>query len=80
METVEFTVGVLGSGQVCTFNLCHVRYIPFIPCMLCCMCVCQVFGELAVLDCEVSSPVSAISSTAVELYCFDINTMSHVQW
>jgi len=53
VERVEFTVGVLGSGQV--------------------------FGELAVLDCETPSPVSAISSTAVELYCFDINTMAHVQ-
>jgi hypothetical protein len=53
-EIVEFTVGVLGSGQV--------------------------FGELAVLDTEVPSPVTAISSTAVELYCFDINTMAHVHW
>jgi len=53
VENVEFTVGVLGSGQV--------------------------FGELAVLDSEVPSPVSAISSTAVELFCFDINTMAHVQ-
>ena len=40
----------------------------------------QVFGELAVLDSDTLSPVSAISSTAVELYCFDINTMSQVQW
>jgi len=40
----------------------------------------QVFGELAVLDCEVLSPVSAISSTAVEVFCFDINAMAHVQW
>eukprot|EP01032_Pedospumella_encystans_P017371 gene17371-19795_t len=52
-EMVEFTVGVLGSGQV--------------------------FGELAVLDSDTLSPVSAISSTAVEIYCFDINTMSEVQ-
>lgn len=40
----------------------------------------QVFGELAVLDCETPSPVSAISSTAVEVFCFDINAMAHVQW
>lgn len=40
----------------------------------------QVFGELAVLDSDTLSPVSAISSTAVEIYCFDINTMSEVQW
>jgi hypothetical protein len=53
-EMVEFTVGVLGSGQV--------------------------FGELAVLDCETLSPVSAISATAVEIFCFDINAMAHVQW
>jgi hypothetical protein len=39
-----------------------------------------VFGELAVLDSEVPSPVSAISSTAVELYCFDITTLAHVHW
>lgn len=40
----------------------------------------QVFGELAVLDSDVLSPVAAISSTAVELYCFDINAMAHVHW
>ena len=44
-ENVEFTVGILGSGQV--------------------------FGELAVLDPEQPSPVTAISCTAVELYCFE---------
>lgn len=42
---VEFTVGILGSGQV--------------------------FGELSVLDPDKLSPVSAISSTAVELYSFE---------
>ncbi len=31
----------------------------------------KVFGELAVLDREALSRVSAISSTAVELYCFE---------
>ena len=46
-------------------------YVPFYQ---------QVFGELAVLDSDTLSPVSAISSTAVEIYCFDINTMSEVQW
>jgi CRP-like cAMP-binding protein len=46
---VEFTVGVLGSGQV--------------------------FGELALLDPERESPVSAISSTAVELYCFESDVL-----
>ena len=49
-QTVEFTVGVLGSGQV--------------------------FGELAVLDPEKISPVAALSSTAVEIYCFDSETMA----
>jgi CRP-like cAMP-binding protein len=44
-DFVDFTVGVLGSGQV--------------------------FGELALLDPEKESPVSAMSSTAVELYCFE---------
>jgi CRP-like cAMP-binding protein len=48
-EFVEFTVGVLGSGQV--------------------------FGELAVLDPEKESPVAAVSSTAVELYCFESDVL-----
>ena len=49
------------------------------------------FGELAVLDADVVSPVSALSSTAVELYCFESddllglgarfvsNTMNHLK-
>lgn len=48
-QICEFTVGVLGSGQV--------------------------FGELAILDPELLSPVSAISFTAVEVYCFDSETL-----
>lgn len=48
-EQVEFTVGILGSGQV--------------------------FGELAVLDPEQPSPVTAISCTAVELYCFESDVL-----
>jgi CRP-like cAMP-binding protein len=48
-EQVEFTVGILGSGQV--------------------------FGELAVLDPEQASPVTAISCTAVELYCFESDVL-----
>lgn len=48
-DFVEFTVGVLGSGQV--------------------------FGELALLDPEKPSPVTAVSSTAVELYCFESDVL-----
>lgn len=48
-ETAEFTVGVLGSGEV--------------------------FGELAVLDPGRPSSVSAMSSTAVELYCFESDVL-----
>jgi hypothetical protein len=44
-ETSEFTVGVMGSGQV--------------------------FGELAVLDPDIPSPISIVSFTAVELYCIE---------
>ena len=36
-------------------------------------------GELAVLDPTQVSPISALSSTAVELYSFDVTTMQHVQ-
>jgi CRP-like cAMP-binding protein len=35
----------------------------------------QVFGELAVLDPEQASPVTAISCTAVELYCFESDVL-----
>lgn len=36
----------------------------------------QVFGELAVLDPTQTSPVSAIASTAVELYCFESDVLA----
>lgn len=35
----------------------------------------QVFGELSVLDPEQHSPVSAVSSTAVEIYCFESDVL-----
>jgi CRP-like cAMP-binding protein len=49
LNEVEFTVGIIGSGQV--------------------------FGELAVLDPGQPSRSSAISFTAVELYCFDSDVL-----
>lgn len=36
----------------------------------------QVFGELAVLDPTQTSPVSAVASTAVELYCFESDVLA----
>jgi len=36
-------------------------------------------GELSVLDSTQVSPISALSSTTVELYCFDISTMQNAQ-
>ncbi len=44
-DQADFTVGLLGSGQV--------------------------FGELAVLDPEILSPISIVSYAAVELFCID---------
>ena len=35
----------------------------------------QVFGELSVLDSSIASPVSVITVTQVEVYCFDAQTM-----
>jgi CRP-like cAMP-binding protein len=36
----------------------------------------QVFGELAVLDPQQPSPVSALASTAVELFCFESDVLA----
>lgn len=51
-EYVDFTVGILGSGQI--------------------------FGELAVLDPDLPSPCSAVTSTAVEFYCFESDVLLSV--
>ncbi|KAJ1436094.1 hypothetical protein B484DRAFT_393351 [Ochromonadaceae sp. CCMP2298] len=44
-------------------------------------CCAKMKADASMPSCTKSHPVypSAISSTAVELYCFDINTMAHVQ-
>jgi CRP-like cAMP-binding protein len=49
VEHVDFTVAILGSGQL--------------------------FGELAALDPNQPSPVAAVTSTAVELYCLESDVL-----